>query len=174
MHAQQYSLLVAAAILAVSQQVAGLTFTNVEATYWYDTTPIGVGGICAANRREVATWNDPIYSKTNPAIPACAKEGETYASINSNRMIAIPKELLTWSDRTFCGKEAKVFGPDGKEIIFKDGPLFAYEGCGDCKAKNRIDFSAQVYAELCGGTCGVGPGNNPVGFRVELLNNTIF
>merc|ERR1712093_104540 len=70
---------------------------------------------------------------------------KTLAQRGSNRVVAMPSELLSGHLAEYCGKEVKVTY-NGKTV----DNLVIWDGCAACNGANGLDFSSTVFAEIFG------------------------
>ncbi|OCF31978.1 hypothetical protein I316_06364 [Kwoniella heveanensis BCC8398] len=118
-------------------------------------------GSCGNTMQDVAgagvgpTWSDNLHSQP----PKCdGQRGWDYTKLATNQIVAVDLSLFSGDFSDVCGKEIKITKEDGSLFQFSEGPLYAWEGCGDCRGGDRVDLAAKAFVELNGGACGP---NNP-------------
>ncbi|WWC69834.1 uncharacterized protein I206_103777 [Kwoniella pini CBS 10737] len=143
--------------------------TDVKLTFYYD---IGDRGKCGSSPGDpvVAGWAD--LSGMNAGTTYCEQQrGKPLNQIGTNRIVAFDQDKV-WADPThWCGREVKVYGPDGKELLLSEGPFYIWDSCQNCAGGGKIlDVSGEAFVDAKGGTCG---GNNPEGYRYDVMDNYI-
>ncbi|KAK6909909.1 hypothetical protein L486_00439 [Kwoniella mangroviensis CBS 10435] len=143
--------------------------SDVKLTFYYD---IGDKGGCgkAAGDPVPAGWADS--SGINAGTTYCEQQrGMSLNQIGTNRIVAFDQDKV-WADPAqWCGREVKVYGPDGIELIMPDGPFYIWDSCQNCAGGGKIlDVSGEAFVKSKGGTCG---GNNPTGFRYNVMDNYV-
>ncbi|WVW84305.1 hypothetical protein I302_106339 [Kwoniella bestiolae CBS 10118] len=143
--------------------------TDVKLTFYYD---VGDKGGCgkAAGDPVPAGWADS--SGINAGTTYCEQQrGMSLNQIGTNRIVAFDQDKV-WADPAqWCGREVKVYGPDGGELVMPDGPFYIWDSCLNCAGGGKIlDVSGEAFVKSKGGTCG---GNNPTGFRYDVMDNYV-
>lgn len=139
---------------------------NMRATVYYD---VAAGDQCGQQNGGPFPADWAVNSGINDGIPMCQnlKKG-SLKQINSNQIVAMDHNMMV-AHPDWCGKEVKVYRPDGSEVTIDDGPLVLYDGCAACMTQGIIDLSAKAFIEASPDRkCG----NNPEGLRVEILDNS--
>nr|XP_018262677.1 uncharacterized protein I303_04156 [Kwoniella dejecticola CBS 10117]OBR84835.1 hypothetical protein I303_04156 [Kwoniella dejecticola CBS 10117] len=143
--------------------------TDVRLTFYYD---IGDKGKCGSSPGDpvAAGWADS--SGINAGVTYCEQQrGMSLNQIGTNRIVAFDQDKV-WADPAhWCGREVKVYGPDGAELVLPEGPFYIWDSCQNCAGGGKIlDVSGEAFVDAKGGTCG---GNNPEGFRYDVMDNYI-
>ncbi|OCF43015.1 hypothetical protein I317_03105 [Kwoniella heveanensis CBS 569] len=133
------------------------------ATFFYDTD--------AANSRCAGRGGGGDGTLSN--VPNCENNGPTIGELNTNRIVALNETLLKGDMNAWCGKEVKIY-QEGQEVVF-DEPLVVWGTCGACTTEAKFDLSVDAYLKLMpNGDCFSNNGNNPSGFRLEIVDNQIW
>ncbi|WVF71102.1 hypothetical protein IAT40_005899 [Kwoniella sp. CBS 6097] len=100
-------------------------------------------------------WSDNLHGQP----PKCdGQRGWNYTQLATNQIVAVDLSLFSGDFSDICGKEIIITKQDGSIFKFSEGPLYAWEGCGNCNGGDRVDLAAKPFVELNGGACGP---NNP-------------
>jgi len=108
-----------------------------QGTLYYD---LNGGGTCgpANGWTHFAETNGYGMCEPNAGYKTLAQRG-------SNRVVAMPSNMLSGRQSEYCGKEVVVtFG--GKTV----DNLILWDGCAACNSNNGLDFSSTVFAEIFG------------------------
>ncbi|WVQ99760.1 hypothetical protein IAU59_006902 [Kwoniella sp. CBS 9459] len=141
-------------LLAFLASIAPSVMAN-DASVYIDFT-----GSCGNSAQDVTgnvgpNWSDNLHS----ASPKCeSQRGWSYTQLATNRIVAVDLSLYSGDFSEICGREIIITKQDGSVFQFSEGPLYAWEGCGDCKGGARVDLAAKAFVELNDGACGP---NNP-------------
>ncbi|WVF71104.1 hypothetical protein IAT40_005901 [Kwoniella sp. CBS 6097] len=159
--------LVLAVLLARSTLVTAtnplFVLEDSTATFFYDTD--------AANSRCAGRGGGGDGTLSN--VPNCENNGPTIGELKTNRIVALNETLLKGDMNAWCGKEVKIY-QQGQEVVF-DEPLVVWGTCGACTTEAKFDLSVDAYLKLMpGGDCFSNNGNNPGGFRLEIVDNQIW
>ncbi|WVQ67485.1 uncharacterized protein L199_005685 [Kwoniella botswanensis] len=120
--------------------------SDVKLTFYYD---IGDKGGCgkAAGDPVPAGWADS--SGINAGTTYCEQQrGMSLNQIGTNQIVAFDQDKV-WADPAqWCGREVKVYGPDGSELIMPDGPFYIWDSCQNCAGGGKIlDVSGEAFVK---------------------------
>ncbi|RSH81944.1 uncharacterized protein EHS24_008141 [Apiotrichum porosum] len=129
--------LVAALLLGRGSEAAvAYNFTNLNLTYYYDSS-LGGHPACAALNGGLL-WSVPIIE--NPA--AC---GDSIMSMHTDNVVALNVSWLNQDNMAqrpnLCGREIQIW-KDGRQLPL--GKLFLWEGCAACQTMPRADVSVST------------------------------
>ncbi|WWC88963.1 uncharacterized protein L201_003878 [Kwoniella dendrophila CBS 6074] len=142
---------------------------NAKLTFYYD---IGDKGGCGNSPTDPVPKGWADSSGINAGVTYCEQQrGMSLNQIGTNRIVAFDQDKV-WADPAqWCGREVKVYGPDGNELIMAEGPFYIWDSCQNCAGGGAIlDVSGEAFVDANGGTCG---GNNPTGYRYDVLDNYV-
>lgn len=128
-------------------------------TLYYD---MNGGGTCGP----INGWYS--YAETGGYAMCEPNSGyKTLAERGSNRVVAIPSNMLQGNQAKYCGKEISVTY-NGNTV----NNLILWDGCAACNSNGGLDFSSTVFAEVFGeNNCGAGKLG---GMTWEILDRQIW
>ncbi|WRT66712.1 uncharacterized protein IL334_003675 [Kwoniella shivajii] len=157
------------AFLASIVEASLFSQSDVKLTFYYD---IGDKGQCGKSAGDPVQEGWADISGINKGVTYCEQQrGMALDQIGTNRIVAFDQDKV-WSDPAkWCGREVKVYGPDGGELILPEGPFYIWDSCQNCAGGGKIlDVSAEAFVNAKGGNCG---GNNPTGYSYDVMDNYI-